>query len=62
MTHQRQIAQDAHDLGKLRILSKRWEVIESKARNKRRDVNIKIDEILEKILQRELSDIKRKDD
>ncbi len=73
----RKIQQEVHDLANLRGLSKRYEAVEAKARNKawrfvvvaerarnkRIDVNLKIDEILEAMAQREIIKmVQRKDD
>ncbi len=59
----RKIQQEVHALVKLRALSRRYELVGARVDNKRLKVNLKMDEILEAMAQRELIKmIQRKDD
>ena len=59
----RKIQQEVHDLAHLRTKSKKLELVEARARNKRIKTNLDIDAILEVMAQRELIKmVQRKDD
>ena len=59
----RKIQEEVHDLTHLRIKSKKFEMVEARARNKRIKTNLEIDKILEAMAQRELIKmVQRKDD